>query len=225
MKLTILSIEGDKQEEKNRNIPIMWQAYHVKEMFMYYLPKIEIDGSNKIVIYFKEQPVLENQYMRDDYFCVSWCYVDKEKLEKIKYLKNRELEEFYLDVIVEELSRIARKNDKEKNVVDFIEAAAKKVRESNFELNLPIKKLSKQTTDKKYKALVYRHLSNKGEMWYVDVLSKAGLTTRYNLLKEFTYTSKSEVFKNSYWDKGCFVLKDRFGKITSSIKLDCEVDT
>lgn len=224
MKLSILSIEGDKYEEKKRKFPIIWQAYHIKEIFMHFLPKIEIDGSSKIVIYFKDKPISEKQYMHDEYFGVSWCYVDKEKLQKINYLKNRELEEFYLDVIVEKLKEIARENDNGKNVVDYIDATAERVRKSNFELKIPIKKISKQTKDKKYKALVYRYLNSKGEMWYVDILDKEGLSTRYNILKEFTYTPKNDVFKYSYWEHDCFVLKDKFGKITSSINLNGEVN-
>lgn len=219
--LTILSIEGDRQNEIASNVmPINFQSYHIIEIFMNYFPKLELDGSSKLVIYFKEKPDNEEQYMKNDFFGVSWYYVDKEKISKLKMTKKEELSEYYLEIIVEVLKAIACKNGREKALFGIIDEAATSVRESKYELFQRVKTLSKTNDDKKVKANVYRHVSSLGEMWYVEFEDGDKNISRYELMKKYSFVSKIDVFKKARWEKDTFILVDKFDKVIAKVSLD-----
>lgn len=219
--LTILSIEGDRQSEKASNvIPINFQSYHIIEIFMNYFPKLELDGSSKLVIYFKEKPDNEEQYMKNDFFGVSWYYVDKEEISKLEMTKKEELGEYYLEIIVEVLKAIACKNGREKVLFDIIDETATRVRESKYELFQRVKTLSKTSDDKKVKANVYRHVSSLGEMWYVEFEDEDKNISRYELMKKYSFVSKIDVFKKARWEKNTFILVDKFDKVIAKVSLD-----
>ncbi len=220
-KLTILVLEGDRQNEKVNNVkPISFQAYHVIEIFMSCLPKIELDGSSKLVIYFKTKPDNEERYMKDDYFNVSWYYVDESQIKNLKIIKKSKLSEYYLGIIVEVLKDIAGKNGREQELFCIIDETAQKVRESNYEMLQRVKHLSIATDDKRYNANVYRHVSNLGEMWYVEFEHKDKCISKHELMKRYSFVSKIEVYKKARWENDEFILVDKFDKIMARIRPD-----
>ncbi len=222
-KLTVLVLEGDKRNEKVNNVkPINFQAYHIIEIFMSYLPKIELDGSSKLVIHFKSKPDNEEQYMKNDYFNVSWYYVDESQISNLKNIRKDKLSEYYLEIIVEVLKDIACRNGREKELFHIIDETARKVRESNYEMLQRVRHLSKATDDKRYTANVYRHVSNLGEMWYVEFMHKDKCISKHELMKRYSFVSKMDVYKKARWEKDEFILMDKFDKVMAKIKPDLQ---
>ncbi|MBQ9990955.1 MAG: hypothetical protein IJP31_08450 [Lachnospiraceae bacterium] len=60
MNLTMLIIQGDHEYEKLHNVEekkiIRIQSFYVCEIFLACLSKIDIDGNNKLTIFFKKKP-------------------------------------------------------------------------------------------------------------------------------------------------------------------------
>lgn len=220
-KFALLVIEGDKNFEKTHNvIPVIWQAFHVIEIFMHYLPKIDLDGSSKLCILFREKKDTEQQYMQSDYFGVSIYYVDEAEIDRQRGLKKEEEEEYYLNIIVDTLKYIAKINNRDGEIFNIIDETAQKVRDNNFDLTLQIKKLSKASANRQFKANVYRHINNKGESWYVDMIDKKNKNTSricIDLLQKPTFVSQTGVFVQSKWEENRFIVSDRFGKVAAVI--------
>lgn len=158
-KLALLVIEGDKNFEKTHNvIPVNWQAFHVIEIFMHFWPRIDLDGSSKLSICFRKKKDTEQQYMQSDYFGVTIYYVDEAEIDRQRELKKEEEGEYYLNIIVDTLKYIAQINNRDAEVFNIIDETAQKVRDNNFELTLHIKKLSKVSVNRQFRANVYRHI-------------------------------------------------------------------
>lgn len=219
-KLALLVIEGDRNYQKANNV--IWvnqQAFHVIEIFMFFLPKIDLDGSSKLTIFFKKRKDSEQQYMQNNFQGVSWYYVDEDEIERQRHLKREEEEEYYLSIIADTLKRIAQIDGRDDTLFKIIDETAQKVRDNNFELTLPIKKLAKSSADGQFRAYVYRHISNQGESWYVEMKDKNKNITRYdiNLLKKPSFISQTGVFVQSKWEGKRFVISDRFERVTATV--------
>lgn len=222
MNLRDLIVEGDKKKERDGKwVPVLWQAYHITCIFLHYLPKVDIDGNNKLVIFFKEKPEGEPQYFSDSYFHVSSYYVDNEVLEDLNALplsiKDREM--FYLDVLVDVLIKICVANKKEQSNIDMIIETARKVKECEFKQEIMIKKLSKTSSNRRYRASVFKSLDYNGEMWYLDLEDKKNKSIkRFKLQKEYSFVPKQSLFYISEWVDDKFIIRDRFGRIFVEIE-------
>ena len=128
MKLNMLVIEGNKKAEKVNNvIPIRVQAYHVVEIFMSFLSKIDLDGSSKLTIHFEERPSNNKTYTCDNYFHVSSYYVRESDIELLNSLEKNDRDEYFLNVIVKTLKSIAQINHCNQDIFEEIDAASRKV--------------------------------------------------------------------------------------------------
>lgn len=219
-KFALLCLEGDKKYGKEHDFWVNQRAFHVIEVFMHFLPKIDLDGSSKLTIYFKEKKDNERQYMKIEFEGVSWYYVDKSEIDKHRQLKREDEEEYYLNIIVDTLKTIARIDGRPEETLDIIDKTAQTVRDNNFELLLHIKKLSKTSGDGRYRANVYRHINSLGESWYVEIKDKDKNITRHciDLLKKPTSISQTGVFVLSRWEAGSFIVTDRFGRVTAAVE-------
>ena len=218
-KFALLCLEGDRSYEKAHDFWVNQRAFHVIEIFMHYLPRIDLDGSRKLTIFFKEIKEHERQYMKNEFQGVSWYYVDKAEIEKHRRLKRKDDEEYYLNIIVDTLKAIARTDGRPNEISDIIDKTAQTVMECGFELTMHIKKLSKTSADRQFRANVYRHISRLGESWYVEIKDKDKNITRHgiDLLKKPTFISQTGVFVLSRWEGGRFIVTDRFGKVTAEV--------
>lgn len=221
-KFALLCLEGDRSYEKAHDFWVNQQAFHVIEVFMHCLPRIDLDGSSKLTIFFKPVKENERQYMKNEFQGVSWYYVDEAEIEKHRKLKREDEEGYYLNIIAETLKTIAQIDGRPQEISDIIDKTAQTVRECGFELTLHIKKLSKTSEDGQFKANVYRHISRLGESWYVEIKDKDKNITRYdiNLLKKPTFISQTGVFVLSRWEGDRFVVTDRFGKVTAAVNVN-----
>lgn len=221
-KLSILVIEGDRDYEKTHNVvPVNWQAFNVIEIFMHFLPKTDLDGSSKLSILFRKKKDTEQQYIRADYFGVSKYYVDEPEIDRQRGLKKDEEEEYYLNIIVNTLKWIVQTQGSNAALMNIIDETAQKVRDNHFELTLPVKKLSKSSSDGQFRASVYRHISNQGESWYVEIKDKNKNISRHNidLLGKPSFVSQTGVFSQSEWEGNSFVIKEKFGRVTATVDM------
>lgn len=221
MKLSKLVLEGDKKIEKlNKANPINFQSYHVTEIFMNFLPKIDLDGNDKLVIYFKEKPEFEERYVCDKDFHVSWYYVDRSDIDKLKKLDKNTLNEYYLNIIARTLKDIGQQNNCGEEVFTIIEETVQKVIKSNFELTQKINRLSKVSQDKQFKSKVYRHIDNQGEIWYVELEDNNKNIYKYDIMKKPSHISKLDFYKKSQWKNGEFILLNKLDQVVATIQVD-----
>ena len=221
-KFAILCLEGDRSYEKTHDFWVNQRAFHVIEVFMRFLPKIDLDGSSKLTIFFKRIEQREQQYMKNEFQGVSWYYVNEAEIDRYRKLKKEDEEEYYLNIIADTLKTIAQIDGRPKEILDIIDKTVQTVRECGFELTIHIKKLSKTSADGQFRANVYRHISRLGESWYVEIKERNENITRYNidLLKKPTFISQTGVFVLSRWEGDRFVVTDRFGKVTATVNMN-----
>lgn len=221
MKLNMLVVEGNKKAEKENDLePIRFQAYHVVEIFMSFLSKIDLDGSSKLTIHFEEKPSNKKKYVCDNYFHVSWYYVSESDIELLNSLEKSDRDEYFLNVIVKTLKSIAQINHCNQEIFEEIDTTSKKVLDSGFKLKREIKKLSKVSQDKKFRAKVYRNIDSQGELWYAEIEDKDGNIHRHDLMSGPSYISKVDFFKKSQWEGNRFVISDRLDHVVATIVVD-----
>lgn len=220
MKLSMLYVQSNKKYEALHKIkkPVIFQTHHITEIFMSFLPQIDLDGSQKIVILFQDKPEgYENRYICHKAFHVSEYYVDEFSLKQLNNLKPEDANMFFLDIIVEALSNIATESNARQEIIEIIKQTAEKVVNCNFELTLSINKLSK-TYQKQYKAIVYRQLNKSGELWYVEIENlRSRNKVKYDIMKKPTHVSLVDYYKRSLWEEGGFIILDRLNNISATI--------
>ena len=185
---------------------------------MHFLPKIDLDGSKKLIIYFKEKEEIEPRYVCDNNFHVSWYYVDKDDLSNLKELNKERTNEYYLDVIAETFRYIARLNNCKQEIFDIIQETVQQVKQSDYKLTQRVKRLSKISLDKQFKANVFRNIDSEGELWYVDVEDKNKNIIRYDIMKKPSHISKIDFYKNSEWEDNRFILLNKLGQVVATIE-------
>lgn len=219
MKLNMLVLEGDRGYEKlNDVIPISFQSYHISELFMHFLPKIDLDGSSKLVIYFKEKEESEAKYVCDNNFHVSWFYVDKNDLNNLKNLNKEMLNLYYLNIIADTFRYIAKQNNCNQEILTIIEETVQRVKDSEYRLTQKIKQLSRISPDKQFKANVYRHIDSQGELWYVEIEGKNNKIKKYDIMEKPSHISKVHFYKKSQWENDKFILLNKLGQVVITIK-------
>ena len=91
--------------------------------------------------------------------------------------------------------------------IPFILEAVENVRATGFELLIPVKKLSKQSPDRLFKANTYRLLTPQGELDYVEITDKNKETERYEISKGYTKFPLDWAVQKCEWEGSRFMLK------------------
>jgi len=221
MKLNQLIVQGNKKLEKNSGLkPLFWKFHHITELFIEFLPKIDIDGSSKIVIYADKNQQDTSKYICDKYFGVSIYYLEENQIEE---LKNEQTDECMTRLVEESLIDIAKRNDVEDSIIYVIEETADKIRNLQYSTRKRITKLSKKSPCGSFRVDVYRCLSRElGESWFVEIEDKNKRLLRKQWITEVPgHLDRLDFFKKSIWEDGKFVLKDNLDKTVKCI--DCNV--
>lgn len=214
MKLVQLTIENSQKSA------IRARAHYITEQFLYFFNKIDLDGSSKLVIFLEIKPEHEDIYTNDSYFHVSKYYVEKSVHNRFDTIKENELDEYFLNIVVNACKHIAILNSREEKVIQLIDAAADKIRENKFELILLQKKLTKTSADKRFCAKVYRQINRLGEKWYAEIEDKTNKTvTKCELMTHYTNISLVDAYKKSFWENHKFILQDRLDRTEAMIKV------
>lgn len=216
----MLVIEADsKNDSNNKCVPIRWKTHHIVEMFMEFLPNVVLDGSSKLTIYAMEKPEKEEKYTYSSYFHVSAYYLERDKIDKLKFLEEESGDECILHIIVDTLIDIVNRHNGDEAIIRIINETAMKVRENNFKLKKMIPKLSKKSDCGQFKASVYRCLCRDlGESWCVEIKSKMHDELYIEwLTKKPGYLDRRDMFMKVRWEDGKLIFSNKINKTIASI--------
>ncbi|WP_058487059.1 hypothetical protein, partial [Defluviitalea phaphyphila] len=235
MLLRDIVFKGWHEYEKANNLfPIRWKAHHITELFLELCPRMELDGSTNLNIsHPKKKRNHEKKYVRDDYFNVTTYYLEEEQMKALELLTLEEAEEYIVELLEEVLIDIVNRYDKNEEKIRIIKDTIKKMREKNFSLEKKIKKLTKVTKDRKYKAEVFRCLNKKvGEAWYVKIssLGKNKISKIKWITDKPCYLNRTGKFRKSKWEGTKFIITNRLGEEVigidiNNLELDLEDET
>lgn len=218
-RLSLLVIQGDKNQENNENNAISKQAYNAIELFMHFFPKTEIDGAGKLTIHFCPKPDDKDQYYFNDYFKISSYYVDENVRNRIGKLKTDKIDEFYMDIIENVLTDIAQKSGNTK-VIPIIHSAVEESKNTGYRLLIPLKKLSKQSPNRAYKAVTYRYLTSEGELDFIEISDKAKDRYRYVISNGYDKFPLEWYANKCEWVDNRFIIKDRQDCVRAYVDAD-----
>ena len=205
--------EGDVEAEKKLDQGYLRAKYfHIADMLEKQLKRTDIDGSGRITVVAAKSPY-ETQYYHSDYFHISAYYLDPEQIDRITSATTEAGEPIVLEALINALLDIAKRNDRDEEVIQKIIDAGNFVREHNYTYSERIAKLSKKSQQYGVTANVYRTFSKEvAEGWYVSLVNSA---------KEEIYSenmcgipSPLDRYNNCYrkaaWEGQKFVLYDNF---------------
>jgi hypothetical protein len=174
-----------------------WTGHHVKEIFLNNLPRhYDLNGTSQITLICGPRPAKDHEYT--EVLGTSALYIEDFDFERYIRAIARHREETILDVLESSFVRIATEK---RTSVDVIREAAAAVRQSAFSLRLPIKKLSRSTSDRSMRIDVLRNLSfDDGEAWSAEVSDRTGrlLSTEW-ITPRPHYLDRTEHFSESRW--------------------------
>lgn len=224
MILRKIILEGDHKYEKANNMfPIRWKSHHLTELFIELCPKFELDGSSHLsILATRKRPEYDDKYDNFEAFHVSSYYLEKEEIENLERLVGEEAEKYILNLMEEVLLYIANVSESNEEKSNIIKDAINKMKEQDLSLKKKIKKLSKMSKDRKYKAEVYRCLNRTvGEAWCVEVKYGNSHMTKMKWLTDVPdYLDRTDFFKGSRWEENKFILSNNLGKDIAIIDVD-----
>jgi hypothetical protein len=210
MRFSILTVQASREAELPKNtLPFHWVIHHVKEIYLKMFPKnIEVNNSSKIAIEYGPQgdePVFDNVLGVTSYF------VEDFNFDAFYKLNNNDRENMILDSINNVILDIIKRTIQEKNILDEIENVANKVKESKFNMEIEVKKISKITVDKKYKINIFRVLNKEvGEGWkYKKIDRKTKMVVEENWLKKVPdYLDRTDYYKKAEISETEYIIYD-----------------
>ena len=206
--LNMLVIQDVKPKEKGEwRDTVGPEAFNAIWLFMHFFKKTEIDGAGKLTIYVGKKPEEKPVYFFSDYFKISSYYVDEQTVQKRASLKAEEWDEFYTDLIEKVLIDIAKRAGNEQAIPE-IEQAISDVKSTGYKLLVPVKKLSKQSPDKMYRAVTYKYLTPKGELDYIEITDKQKVTNTYVISDGYIKFPLDWYAKKCEWNGNRFIIKD-----------------
>ena len=219
-KLNILTLEQTRAAiTPQKELPFRWIVYHVKELFMAFLPKIEINNSSKIQIDFGAKDD-EEEY--DNFLGVTNTFVEDFNFEAFYNLDKRSQEHMILNIIVNTLCEISQRQGEDIEKVNIIKETANRVIESNFDLTVHIKRLSKKSPNKLYSVNVYKCLkATCGEAWRCDIENtKSGDVTQKWMTKVPDFIDRRDWYKKVKITDTEYIIYDSFSKVVFQTNLE-----
>lgn len=177
------------------------------------LPKIEINGSSKIVVSLGPRG---DEDLFDNVLGVTNIFVEHFDFKKLLTLDRFNQDKQLLEELRQALVAIATKKESNSKVVDVINSTAEAVLKTHFELETPIKKLSKSSKNKKHKINVYRILNAAvGEGWYCEEQSE--ITNKIWMHELPGFIDRSDLFKSAEINETSYQIKNRMGKVVFEV--------
>lgn len=169
MKLNKLILQESEMARKNNtnSEPFRWMAHHVAEIYIYLLPKININESSKITLEFGAST--PNDVFFDAMLGCTNVFI--EDFDFVEFYKSDTIKRdtMLVNEITKNLIRIYKRRNNREEDIQVILSTAEKVVATEFNLDIPIKRLQKKGKDKKIE--VHRILNSKvGEAWKCIVI-------------------------------------------------------
>ena len=216
---TLLALEQTRESFTKKEPLFRWKVYHVKELFMAFLPKMEINNSSKIQLNFG---IKGDEYEVNSVLGVTNTFVEGFDFEAFNELDIREQEFLILNIIVDKLCEISQRNGVNIEKINIIKETSSKVVEVNFDLTLHIKRLSKRSPNREYTVNVYRCLNSScGESWRCDIKNnKSGEVVQKWMTKIPDYIYMNDFFKRVEITNTEYVIYNSFSEIEFQTSLE-----
>ena len=216
MKLRTLTMEDSEMATANTPpnvLPFRWLTHHVSEIYLMLLPKIEINGSSKISIIFGQ---IGQEVAFDNMFGVTSYFIEDFDFKNFYSLSSHEKELVLLAELKKSLLLIANRKKENKFISDLITATADEVIRSGFNLQIPIKKLEKNSADRRFKMIVHRILNaNVGEAWRCTIIDKSVSTETEMWMTEVPdYLDRTDYYKRAEVKGNVYMIFDNLGCLT-----------
>ncbi|MGY2373663.1 hypothetical protein ACW9IB_04080 [Pseudomonas sp. SDO524_S393] len=213
MNLNLLTLQESDISAKRDGIRVRQLSHHITQIFMELLPKIEINGSSKIVVSLGPRG---DEDLFDNVLGVTNIFIENFDFDNFLSMNRVNQDKQLLEELRQALIAIATKREKNSTTVNIINSTADAVLQSHFELETQIKKLSKSSKDKKRKFSVYRIFNSAvGEGWYCKEDSNQKEKTWMHELPSFI--DRQDFFKTAEINENGYHVKNRLGKITFEI--------
>ena len=213
MHLSILAIRQSKSAVVPNGIPFGWTCHHVAEVFLALLPKrFVLDGSGLVQITCgprDDEPKYQQMLGSTEVF--------SERFDFVSYYEQTpcERQEVILHLIEDSFIEIMSYGVPPADARSVLRDTVAAVREHNFALSIPSRKLSRSTSSRKVRGNVFRNLSHElGEVWSIrfvaknkQILHEAWIGTKPH------YLDMGAVYARSRWNGTVFEILGRTGKV------------
>lgn len=218
MNLNMLVLQESDSMTLPGGVHIRQMAHHITQIFMVLLPKVDINGSSKIVI---ELGPRGDEDLFDNVLGVTNIFVEDFDFAGLLSLNRTDQDIKLLEELRRSLITIATRHGENKNVVEIINSTADAVLHSDFKLTTPIKNLSKTNSSKKQRINVFRLLSAEvGESWHCEVTSQQNNTKNEIHMNEVpSFIDRSDLFKSAEINEDTYRVKNRLGKVVFEMQL------
>ncbi|NNA94165.1 hypothetical protein HBO33_03230 [Pseudomonas gessardii] len=205
----MLTLQESDESALTTDVRIRHLSHHITQIFMELLPKIEINGSSKIVVSLGSRG---DEDLFDNVLGSTNIFVENFDFKKFLSLNRRSQEIELLEELRRALIAIATKRESNDATVEQINQTAEKVLNTNFQLETPIKKLSKTSKNKKHKINVFRVLNAEvGESWYCQ--DQLFPKNKIWMHEPPGFIDRSDFFKTAEFGENSYLIKNRLGKI------------
>jgi hypothetical protein len=213
MNLNQLTLQESDISAKRDGVRIRQLSHHITQIFMSLLPKIEINGSSKIVVSLGPRG---DEDLFDNVLGVTNIFIENFDFDNFLSMDRVNQDKQLLEELRQALIAIATKRGKNPTAIDIINSTTDAVLQINFELETQIKKLSKSSQNKKRKFNIYRTLNSAvGEGWYCKEDNNQEEKTWMHELPSFI--DRQEFFKTAEINENGYHIKNRLGKIIFEI--------
>lgn len=223
MYLSMLAIEASDGAQVPEGLVFRWAAHHVKEVYLALMPKkFVLDGSSKVQITCGPKGA-ELQYQQVLGASNYYAELDFALFNRVLPTERDEMALGVLEASLIAMGRCQRDwSDTKESVVN---ATAAMVRERDFRLCLPVRKLSK-TLPRKCKIDVYRNLSREdGEAWSCEIRDKEKVIHKEWLGKRPNYLNRTDFYKRSGIVGSLFQIQCRLGIVVFELDVGKIIDS
>lgn len=218
MTLNMLVLQASDSITLPGGVHIRQMTHHITQMFMALLPRVDINGSSKVVVVLGPRG---EQDLFDNVLGVTSIFIEDFDFDGFLSLDLASQDVKLLDALRGALIAVATRRGENENAVEAINSTADAVVQSDFQLVTLIKKLSKVDKNKKQKINAFRELNSRvGERWYCEVISQQNNERREADMNDVPgFIDRSELFKSAEVDGSAYRVKNRMGKVVFDIQL------
>lgn len=218
MNLNILTLRESDSTTLPKGIRIRQLAHHITQTFIALSPKIDINGSSKIVVILGPRG---DEDLFDNVLGVTNIFIEDFDFHQLLSLSRTAQDIKLLEELRQALTTIATRKGRNEKTVDIINSTAAAVLSTEFKLTTRIKNLSKTSKNKKQKVDVFRLLNAEvGEGWYCQITNQNSKTETKNWMHEIPgFIDRSDLFKSATLNEDIYQINNRLGKVVFEIQL------
>ena len=213
LKMLEIGAEEKKRQSKT-GVPLRATVYHIKEIFLYFLPKkFYLDGSGKVQITLCAGDADQSCWTVLGVTELKVSYFD---FDRYFLLSKREQEHRILSLIRETLAAHCGESAPANHDIAL---ACRQTEESDFHLRYEIEKLRKTERARKYRIMVFRELNRDvGERW--EVVGERNGTVLWRVyLRDSTYVHIDACCRKSRIEEDKFIVTDEVDRVHFALNL------